>query len=195
MYLGCDLETSGLFRPDLPMTDPSQPRIVQMGLCLWDGQWNVRGEFEALIRPDGWAIEAGATEVHGITTGDCERFGVALGAALLALQEFSEKAVFIIGHNINGFDRPMVAAELHRLGSAALWWAKRGRAFRDTMEIATPYLRLAGKFGDKAPSLKETHDHLFPEEAETFTVRHRAGDDLRVTARIFRELQQRGVTQ
>lgn len=189
MFLVFDTETSGLRREGVDLLDPSQPRMIQIGAQLFDGKWVKRGGMLALIKPDGWSIEPEAQDVHGISEARAARYGIPLVSALGMFKALSEKAEFIIGHNLL-FDRGVVTSELHRIGAAGLWWQRRMEAFRCTMEAATPILQLPGQFGFKYPTLEEAHHFLLP--ALDYHSQHDAEPDLEATARVYRELDARG---
>lgn len=190
MRLFYDTETTGLWREDLPFDDPSQPRLCQIGLQLYDANWTRTGILTALIKPEGWSIEPEAEKHHGISVARCARHGVPLVAALAVLQAFAASSRQIIAHN-NEFDRKVVKAELARLASDGLWWARKAPSFVCTMELSTPVCQLPGEYGFKYPSLEEAHRYLYP--GEEFSTRHEAESDVEAVVRVFRGLLERGV--
>lgn len=192
MRLFYDCETSGLWKEELDWDDPSQPRLLQLGLHFYDAKWNRTGHFVSMIRPDGWSIEPGAEEHHGISEARASRHGVPLVAALTVLQAFSANARRIIAHH-NEFDRRVIRAELRRCGSDGLWWQKKAPLFFCTMEASTPVCQLPGQFGFKFPSLEEAHRHFYP--AQEYTTKHEADSDTGACADVFRGLQALGLTE
>lgn len=190
MRLVYDVETSGLWKDGLPIGDPSQPRIAQVGIKLYDANWNRTGHFVALIRPDGWSMEPEAEAHHGITESRCARHGIPIVAALTVLQGLSANARTIFAHN-NEFDRKMIRSELARLGSDGLWWQRKAPAFFCTMEASTPVCQIPGEFGFKYPSLEEAHRFFYPGDA--YVTEHDADSDTEATVRVFRALQDMGV--
>lgn len=190
MRLFYDTETSGLQKPGLALDDPSQPRIAQLGLRLFDAAWKCTGHFTALIKPDGWSMEPEAEAVHGISEARCARHGISIVAALSILQGFSGNARIIVAHN-NEFDRNLVTGELHRLRSDGLWWKKKAPAFFCTMEASTNVCQLPGEFGFKYPSLEEAHRHFYPEMS--YTTKHDAESDIEATVRIYKALLEAGI--
>ncbi len=189
MRLFYDTETTGLWRDDLPFDDPSQPRLCQIGLQLYDAAWKRTGIFTALIKPDGWSIEPEAERHLGISEARCARHGVPIVAALTVLQAFSATARQIAAHH-NEFDRKVIRRELAALGSDGLWWQRKAPAFVCTMETSTPICQLPGEFGFKYPSLEEAHRFLYP--GETYTTAHDAEADVEALVRVFRALDERG---
>ena len=185
-----DTETSHLYQRALPATDPSQPHLVELGAVLYDGQWNVVGIIDRLIRPDGWAISPDAFAIHGISEQRCSRYGGDVRAILADFAEMVSCAVTIVGHNV-AFDRAIIEAAIYRAGGSGLWWAKKANAMRCTMEAATPVCQLPGKYGDfRWPSLQEAHEILVPDVA--FITSHNALDDAQACSRIYRALEARG---
>lgn len=190
MRLIYDTETSGLRKDGLPIDDPSQPRIAQLGLKLFDTSWKCTGHFTALIRPEGWSMEPDAEAVHGISEARCARHGIPIIAALAVLQGFAGNARIIVAHN-NEFDRGLVTSELSRLKSDGLWWKRKAPAFFCTMEASTPVCQLPGEYGFKYPSLEEAHRHFYP--AEPYSTKHDADSDIEACARVYRALSEIGI--
>lgn len=186
MILVFDTETSGLLRP-LPATDPSQPHIVQLAAHLYDGQWRRQSAMAVLVRPDGWAIEPEAGQVHGISTMRCERYGVSPVSALAVFRSMVDCAMTIVSYNLHGFDRPVIAAALAHAGSDGAWWQKAAPRMQCAAEMATERLRLPGVYGGyKMPSLVEAFTALCP--GQTFDQRHDAEADLLACAAVYRAL-------
>lgn len=184
MNLLFDTETSGLMKPDLDPLDPSQPHMVQLGAQLFDKQWRKRGHMNVLIKPDGWEIEPGAEEVHGISTQTCHRYGVSAAQALVLFQGLAGCAARIIGHHVQ-FDRTVVAAALKRAGGEGVWWARMGTKMFCTMEESTQVLQIPGEFGFKFPTLEEARARLAPDAP---VPGHDADSDIAATMAVYRAL-------
>lgn len=190
MRLFYDTETSGLFKEGLPVGDPSQPRIAQLGLKLFDHSWNLTGHFTALIKPDGWSMEAEAESVHGISENRCARHGIPILAALTVLQGFSANSRIIVAHN-NEFDRKLVMSELSKLGSDGMWWKRKAPAMACTMELSTPVCKIVGDFGYKWPSLQESYNHFYPDQ--DYETKHDADSDIDATVMVYKALTAMGI--
>lgn len=190
MRIGLDFETSGLFKDGLPFDDPSQPRIAQIGVKLFDANWNCTGRLVSLIKPDGWSMEPDAEASHGISEARCARHGIPIIAGLSVLQAMAANARTIIAHNME-FERKMVRSELARLGSDGLWWQRKAPSMFCTMEASTPVCQIEGPYGFKFPSLEEAHRHLIPEMP--YSTKHDAEDDLDAAVRIYRALDDLGL--
>ena len=176
-YLFCDTETSG-FKVN---------RIIQLAAILTDSNLREIACLNTLIKPDGWEIEQGAFEAHGIPIENCERFGVDIETALWLFDYLAAKADHIVCHNLR-FDDGVIAGEYRRLGRV---WSKPGictmERSRDLVKIPpTPAMVRAGRRHFKNPTLMECHKHFF---GCGFEGSHSAIEDVRATIKVFRELQ------
>lgn len=90
--------------------------------------------------------------------------------------------LLLVAHNIR-FDEKMVGAELLRTGHANLVETKKRIC---TMQSATDYCQLPGRYGFKWPTLQELHNTLFK---ESFDGAHDALADVRACARCYFELK------
>ena len=187
MILFFDVESSGLFREGLPVYDPTQPHLVEIGARLLDSKYQTKGFIETMIQPTGWSVEPEALVVHGISEADCARYGIDIRAALSVFQQMCLKARFIVAHNLE-FDRKVIAAQLAKIGSDGLWWQRQAPKFKCTMEESKEVCRLPGQYGDfKFPSLAEAFCHFNP--GVPFETTHRAGADIAACISIYRALE------
>lgn len=186
LILALDFETSGLFRKGLSPDDPSNPHIIQVGASLCDEDGHEGSHIESLVRPTDWSVEDEAAKVHGITTERARRVGLPIASVLRQLMAMVVEADLVIAHNMQ-FERRLIEVELQRLGAEGRWWSDVAKLC--TMEMATPILKLPGKFeGEyKYPKLSEAHLFLFPEML--WDARHAALDDARAAYRVYRGLQ------
>ena len=184
MYLFFDTETTGVPRNyKAPLSDlDNWPRLVQLAWSLCDETGAELAGGEHIVRPDGFVIPAGATRVHGITTGRALSEGVALTEALDALIADMQRARLLVAHNMP-FDEKIVGAEFLRSGYPNHLETKPRCC---TMQAATDYCQLPGRYGYKWPSLQELHGKLF---GEAFPEAHHALADVRACARCFFELK------
>lgn len=187
-----DCETTGLWRSDLSVTDPSQPNLLEIACRIVSPERRLVGSFSRIIRPEGWAIEPEAEATHGISEAAAMRYGVPLWVAMVELRASVEYASAIVGHNIQLFDRMVIEASIARTGTEARWWRSCTRRIVDTQELATPVLKLPGKFGDhKWPTLTEAVHH-FADGAEpwaSWEPTHRAMADVEATEFVYWSLQ------
>lgn len=202
MFLIFDTETSGLVNHKKDFEHESQPHIVQLAAMLLSPQLEEISTLCCIIRPEGWTmppsilsdtlsledaraqkLQIPACDIHGITQEIAEERGIPLGDALALFDAMAERATTAVCHN-TGFDFVAVEAEFHRLG----WTHNLPEKRICTMRSTTQLCELPGKFGFKWPQLQELHQFLF---GEGFDGAHDALNDVRATARCFRELQAR----
>lgn len=178
MYLFFDTETTGLPDKRLPLNDPAQPRIVQLAAMLTDDVGRLKGEINLLIKPEGgWTVPEAATAIHGITTADCEAFGVQRDLALMAFGQLKNRAHALVAHNLD-FDKTLV-----EIAWPGFFKAYEGQFFCTMLETQgickIPSRRSSGY---KWPSLQEAYQHFFK---EPFQGAHDAMADVRACMRIF----------
>lgn len=162
MYLVFDTETTGL--PASYQAPPSDvdnwPRVVQLAWETFDIHGRKTGARSFVIRPDGFKIPKDAEGIHGISTAIANRTGVPVAKALDAFVEALRKASVIVAHNFK-FDANILGAEFYRLEIRHQF---RGKTHVCTMEAATEYCALPGRYGFKWPKLPELHYELFGEK-------------------------------
>ena len=187
MYLVFDTETTGLpANFQAPITDSANwPRLVELAWGLYDEHGDLHSAGQMLVRPEGFAIPAEATHIHGITHERATNEGVSLAQALVEIVAATEECQCLVAHNLE-YDLAIVGAELHRLGQSNFG---EGLQLACTMRMGTG-LELPGGRGSKPPKLHELHEALFEEELEGA---HRAEADVAACARCFFELLSRGV--
>lgn len=106
LLLGVDFESTGL--------NVNEDRIIEIGAVIWDTtrQAPVR-VFNEIINVD-CQLKAEITAITGINQGDLNNFGVSLLESLNILVGMTEECAYIVGHNCNGFDKPLLLAECER---------------------------------------------------------------------------------
>lgn len=184
MYLFFDTETTGIPRNyKAPASDlENWPRLVQLAWVLTDRGGRELASAESIIRPDGFTIPSDAARIHGITTEMAAQNGVALESVLASIALDLEKASSVVAHNIE-FDEKILGAEFLRCGRPNVLESKKGIC---TMQGATDFCRLPGRYGFKWPTLQELHTSLFNEPV---LGAHCALVDARACARCFFELR------
>jgi DNA polymerase III epsilon subunit-like protein len=199
-FLTIDLETSGLIRKDLPLSDPVQPWAVSIAADLADNDGNSLGFFSLLIKPDGRKIQANAEKVHGISSRDAEIWGIKENAPLVVLQDLAGKAEFIV--SFGDFDKLVITSLFARMekalskpeGTYGRKWARPGLQFVDVQKPAAQAVcKLPSEFEDgdyKWPSLDEACSIILGEAPRDGA--HTAWDDLQRTKRLYLALRDQG---
>lgn len=136
MFLVLDTETSGLIVRGLPIEDPAQPRICQIGAVLYDSKFKEVGTYRTLIQPDGWGISEQATATHGIKTEDCSRYGIPVQAALLQIVQWIKVSRHVIAHNLT-FDEAMFKREMELTKAADIGLERTRLRKHCTMKTGT----------------------------------------------------------
>jgi DNA polymerase III epsilon subunit-like protein len=188
MYLFFDTETTGLPKKwHAPVTDiDNWPRLVQIAWVLSDIDGRELAKHESIIKPEGFLIPEKSSEVHGITTEIAEAMGIDLKTALDQFVWALKQAKYLVAHNIK-FDEKIIGAEFIR------------KAFNHnilnidkicTMQSATDYCQLPGRYGYKWPKLSELHQKLFDKD---FDNAHNALADVEAMVKCFFEMKSRGI--
>lgn len=182
-----DTETTGLAEPIYP---------VEVGVVLYDTEAKVeRASTSLVIRPEGWRVPNSATQVHGISHDDAERFGLPLIVVIATLTNLWSVAAVRVAHNAE-YDDKVIESSLTHLGRASSLRRPPGYCTKD---LAAPVLNLpptekmvAAGYGDKpkSPKLSECYQHFFDEE---IAGAHSALADARACLRVFLELMRQEV--
>jgi len=182
-----DTETTGLPDWKADIMAPHQPRIIQLAAILTDPTGVVIGEFQALIKPDGWTVPEFITNLTGVTQEDCETEGIPMKEALERFHELELKARARLAYN-NTFDEFLMNRE------SRIYNGKDLTSFIelvDVMELAKPICKLpasermikAGFGADfKPPKLIEAYQALF---GRGFEKAHNALNDVRATIEVY----------
>lgn len=188
MLLFFDSETTGLVMNNLPHDHPAQPNLVQLGCVLAEDDGTTRATLDLIVKPEGYQIPKGASDVHGITTEMAQRMGLPLTLVVAAFCHLRSKADIIVAHNLP-FDERVMATAIHRTGKASTLPAPVRRAC--TLEMAEPILKIpatakmvaAGRANQyKKPNLGECYKYFFGEELEGA---HSAIVDAQACAKIY----------
>ncbi len=192
MFLIFDTETTGLPKNyKAPVSDSDNwPRMVQLAWQLHDKTGKLISAKNYIVKPDGYDIPIGVSNIHGITTERAERDGHDLKFVLEELKNDLEKTTYNVGHNIE-FDINVVGAEFYRLGIANDLASKKDI---DTMKSSVDFCQIPGGRGGgfKYPKLTDLHIKLFGKD---FGDAHDAAYDVDATARCFFSLVQHRVIQ
>jgi DNA polymerase III epsilon subunit-like protein len=169
----------------------AQPHIIQMGMVLCDDDGKIKAQFDTLIKPNSeWtSIPKVVSDINGIKYEDCVKYGITIKNALAILNQYLKLKPLVIGHNIKGFDLPLLRVECARIETDYI--AKGLKRF-DTMHGSLKFCSIPKAKGNglKNPKLIELHQKLFGCE---FDGAHSAIEDIRATIRCYFELKRLGV--
>lgn len=126
-FLCLDTESNGLFEfknketgEPIPADAPGQPRLASISMISVNAALEIEGEYSAFIKPDGWVMTPGATEVNGLTT----EFLLANGVPVVeALDQYAARIAegrTVIAHHAQ-HDLKQIRAELRRAGRPDLF--------------------------------------------------------------------------
>lgn len=196
MLLFIDTETTGLVNFRLPVDHPSQPHIVQLAamLCEDDADATPVEVFQAIIKPDGWEIQAEAEAIHGISLDYAYKFGERLEHVLENLYSMvrtvDDNFGRLVGHNVS-FDIRMIIRDATTVGDFDGRFINNLRPFC-TMRAMTGICRLPSRVRGqyKWPKLEEAHLHIFGQKPPE-TDAHTALGDTRACRDIFVEGRRR----
>ena len=192
-YLFFDTETTGLPPRDLEDSSYDQidvwPRLVQIGWIVTDANGDIIKRRGEIIRPEGFIIPKGASDVHGITTEKAMQIGVPIGKVLREIYDDMLHVKLLVAHNFN-FDSKILGAEFHRENIDTNIIDDKEHIC--TMLSTTNYCELLPiRFGEyKWPKLEELHHKLF---GCTFSDAHDALADVEATKKCFFELKKKGI--
>ncbi len=188
MYLFFDTETTGLPRDwNAPVTNTANwPRMVQLAWLLYEPDGKLVKSNNHIIFPEGFTIPRDATALHGITTKMAVDQGENLSTILKLLDTLVAESTLLVAHNMN-FDERIIGAEFIRNKMKNVL---AGKPKICTMESATPFCGIPGRYGYKWPKLSELHYKLFRTH---FDEAHNAAVDIAATAKCFWELKRLGV--
>lgn len=138
-----------------PSEDPRQPHIVQLAAKVIDIETReVVSSMDRLVKPDGWKIDQGAYDVHGISMERADAEGLPEADVL---HEFLElwKGITRVGHN-EGFDARMI-----RIATKRYCEPDVQQLWKDGASECTAYLSkqvmMPGQKGFKKPSLADAY--------------------------------------
>jgi len=109
--LGLDFETTGL--------DTQNDRIIEIGAVIWDSDKRKPLMMENILVHDNTypELEEVITRVTGLEDCDLFEFGVAPLLAFLRLNSMAKMDIaYVLAHNGNAFDKPILESELESAG-------------------------------------------------------------------------------
>ncbi len=187
MILHYDLETTGFISRKIALSDPRQPRIVQLAAILDypDGREAMR--LDVIVACENVPDEA--AKVHGITTDIAKKLGVNESTAIELFLDMVEVAETVVGQNIKGFDNDLMTGAARRVVSNEAFSPFVGKNIFDTMLAGQAICRIPWRGGGyKKPNLGELHRHLF--DGQDFAGAHTAISDVLAARRCFYKMQE-----
>ena len=107
LVIGYDLETGASFD-----VDPSENWITELGAVLWDIDAKMPVKImNTLVWTEGKEVSEEAQQYTGITTEQCNKWGVPLSVALDEFALMAQKADYVMAHNGRNFDEPVLDAQ------------------------------------------------------------------------------------
>ena len=187
-----DTETTGFRKKFGPLIQEGQGRVCQLAMLMCDETGRELIQFSSLLRPHGWEVGEGARAIHGHSTEDCLRFGVASVAGYSLFLRLVSLSDFVVAHNAE-FDAGMMEVEAAYHGSS--WPDVEWRCTKDlTTHICalppTEKMIRAGRDHYKSPNLDEALQKLCGRAMGDSG--HDAMNDARACKDIFLELIRQG---
>lgn len=114
LLLGIDLETTGL---DVETVD-----VIELGAVLWDTERESPVMIYNELIQTTQEITPEITDITGITPQDLEFYGVKFHHAAISFLQLVKKADYLVAHNGNMFDRPILENNIRRAGLEIPAW-------------------------------------------------------------------------
>jgi DNA polymerase III epsilon subunit-like protein len=184
-----DTETNGFpndWKASLYDTD-NWPRIVSIAWNKIAPDGQLLSNNYAIIKPDGFSINAGSTSVHGISNANAEQNGLSLKDVLLLFEKELSDCKYLVAHNIE-FDFAVVFAEYTRTNITTENFSSLTKIC--TMKKSTDFCRIPSSKGYKYPKLNELYQKLF---STTISNEHNAQIDADACMKCFKELYNKKV--
>lgn len=197
MDLIFDTETTGKWVFGAPTHASCQPKLLQLGALLMDGDVE-KGRIDLIINHhDIDYIPEEAVRVHGITVERMRAEGVVIGEAVDKFINLGEQADRMVAHNIE-FDYKVMSKALYDLGVAvpeddflAVVPSVMKLPKVCTMKSSTNICRIPGPRGFKWPTLMEAYKKLV--DAAGFDNAHDAFADMFACYKVLRALEAQNV--
>lgn len=191
-YLFWDTETSGLPDQSIAPSWEGQPHICQLGAILTDDQGKVKAEMNLLVKPVGWTIPKVASDIHGISQADAEKYGLSIKGVLTVFARLASMAEVLVAHNLP-FDLFMLEIECERAGVRMDLPPTQACTMAESSPILqippTAAMLRSGRTNYKNPNLQEAYRHFF---GRNFEGAHDAMADVRACKEIFFRLRSPG---
>jgi DNA polymerase-3 subunit epsilon len=195
-----DTETTGLVRHEAPLLDSKQPHLVQLAAILGDpDSGRIYGRIDSMVIPAldsmTWDIPAKATEIHGITTAEANKYGVYMPSLIETFLDMVDAADVLVAHNI-AFDVRVLEIACARIREYHCKPKSDGLQFADPFVNANLYCTLKASKADpkiantssRGTNLNALHKQLIGYEIEGA---HLAYNDTEALWRVFCEMNRR----
>lgn len=189
-----DTETTGLVKDRYDATDPRQPMPIQIGMKLDAVNRREMMAANYLIIPDGWSMDAKASEITGLTDDMAKDYGTHLITGVEFFIDMVRNSDVLVAHNAN-FDITVMRR------AAKVYYDEIGEEYSDPFEgktlictmlasidIVKALPKRNGQY--KWPRLEECIKFFFNEKLEGA---HDALVDVRACARVYYELLDGGL--
>lgn len=185
-----DTETTGLPDWKSPSGAEQQPHLVEIAARLYDLKSGKSvGEFNTMIRPDGWSIPDDVIAVHGITNEQALDEGTDEKSAVLDFLDLWKACDVRVAHN-QSFDERILRIACKRFlnDDIADEWKAGTKAC--TAQLAKPIMQLPPKsrWGFKTPTLSESYQFF---TGKALTGAHRAMVDADACLAIYLDILNR----
>jgi DNA polymerase-3 subunit epsilon len=184
-YAEIDTESSGLpvykeaSGKPVPADEARQPRLAELAMLLLNEDMSIAEEYRALVRPDGWVMDPGATAVNGLTTDYLLEHGKPVTDVLHVYTQ-AIKEGFAIAAYAAQFDCKIMRGELRRAGMDDLFMQTKNVCLMRKSQGVIP--RPDGK--KSWPKLEHCREFLkLPHDGA-----HRAGADVMSAYHVLRYL-------
>ena len=188
-----DVETTGLAYYNKPLTDPSQPHIVQLSalqIHVTPAEPWVRQSLSLIVEPGDWEIPDEATQVHGISTDYALDWGQPEEDVLrsfLPLWVGNGESSLLVSHNVK-FDHFVISTAIARFMDETTLKQWTNANMFCTMEQSKPLVQARNSRGAlKYPKLTEAYEFFFNEPLDRA---HSANADTVACMQIYFALQQ-----
>lgn len=114
-YMIVDTETNDLPNYKLPADHADQPRLAELCMILLREDKTVEEVYQAYVRPEGWEMKPGATEVNGLTTAMLRDLGKPLIEVVGVYEQAISEGYVVVAHNAQ-HDCKVMRGEMRRLG-------------------------------------------------------------------------------
>lgn len=161
VVLGIDFETTGL--------DLVNDRATEVGLVLWDTTTKQPVQISGFFVKTGKEITPEITKLTGITKEVLDTFGMDEPLAFKAIERAINRADYVLAHNGNDFDKPLLVN----------WAARESSPLVDKLWLDTKIDLPEAAYGKSASLKYMACDHGFVYDA------HRAVSDVLAMLRIF----------
>lgn len=182
-----DTETNKLPDYGKDADHPDQPRVADFAAILLDSDGIVQREYQRYVKPDGWAMDPGASAVNGLTTDFLTDHGVPVAEVLDFYADQINRGYGVVAYGAQ-FDCKLMRGELRRADRDDLFYQTRNVCL---MREARPFAKSIGREIIKAggnnkgwPKLSDLCAFLGVVQAE----QHGGLSDARSTVKCLQEM-------